>query len=450
MKVTNWRRKLAASLVAGGLLAPCAVKGANLDTNLVANPGFEDVDVGTTCCYLGAAVKINSWTSGSIPGFAYNYGLGFDDGGPLAGGGTYFFGPASGDNVVYGKVLNPGEVSQNLAVSTGATGAKIATGEAAVVLSGFFTSYNGQNNRHGTMQVDFLNAGGTSLGSTLISSLKTPNPWHQERGAVLVPVGTATLRTSLYGNNFNAYIDNVDVRVTNAPNELLFLEINTTNGQVAIKNQTGDPVHLDYYKITSAGGGGSALNATAWNSLQEQNLPGFPAGNGSGNGWEQFGGSDSGVIGESYLTGNSAAANSASIGLGAAFNVGGAHNLAFTYGAVNQSPSPVGDYNGNGVVDAADYTNWRKTLGQSVTAGTGADGNNDGSINSGDYDVWRANFGHAGGGFTGPGTVVQGFVRYVTSGAGAGAAVPEASSVLLVSIGLASLAVGSRWKSNAD
>ena len=227
MKVTNWRRKLAASLVACGLLGPCAVKGANLDTNLVANPGFEDVDVGTTCCYLGAAVKINSWTSGSIPGFAYNYGLGFDDGGPLAGGGTYFFGPASGDNAVYGKVLNPGEVSQNLAVSTGATGAKIATGEAAVVLSGFFTSYNGQNNRHGTMQVDFLNAGGTSLGSTLISSLKTPNPWHQERGAVLVPVGTATLRTSLYGDNFNAYIDNVDVRVLNAAAAAIFGDLNS-------------------------------------------------------------------------------------------------------------------------------------------------------------------------------------------------------------------------------
>ena len=72
MKVTNWRRKLAASLVAGGLLAPCAVEAANLDTNLVANPGFEDVDVATTCCYLSAAVKINSWTNGTKSGFAYN------------------------------------------------------------------------------------------------------------------------------------------------------------------------------------------------------------------------------------------------------------------------------------------------------------------------------------------------------------------------------------------
>ena len=53
----------------------------------------------------------------------------------------------------------------------------------------------------GSMQVDFLNAGGTSLGSTLITSLGDANPWHQEQGAAFVPVGTATLRTSLFGND---------------------------------------------------------------------------------------------------------------------------------------------------------------------------------------------------------------------------------------------------------
>jgi Dockerin type I domain len=237
MKVTNWRRKLAASLVAGGLLAPCAVQGANLDTNLVTNPGFEDVDVNTTCCYLSAAVKINSWSNGSLTGFAYNNELvkldgsgniGWDDGGPLAGGGKYFFGPASGtDAVNYQSVTSPGLVSQNLDVSTGPTGGLIATGAAAVVLSGFFTSYNGQNDRFGTMQVDFLNAGGTSLGSTLITSALDPNPWHKERKATVIPVGTATLRASLYGNNFNAYIDNVDVRVLNAADAAIFGDLNS-------------------------------------------------------------------------------------------------------------------------------------------------------------------------------------------------------------------------------
>ena len=187
----------------------------------------------------------------------------------------------------------------------------------------------------------------------------------------------------------------------------------------------------------------------AWNSIQEQNLPGFPAGNGSGNGWEQFGGSDSGVVGESFLTGNSSVANSGSIPLGAAFNVGGAHNLEFRYGVVNKAPAAAGDYNDNGAVDAADYTIWRNAFN---TAGTLPNQNPAAAtpnlIDQEDYAFWKANFGNVGGGFSGPGTPTQGFVRYVTSGAAAGAAAPEPSSVLLVGIGLASLTVGVRRKSS--
>ena len=51
-------------------------------------------------------------------------------------------------------------------------------------------------------------------------------------------------------------------------------------------------------------------------------------------------------------------------------------------------PAPTGDYNGDHVVDAADYTVWRDTLGQTVAKGSGADGNADGTINSSDYSFW--------------------------------------------------------------
>ena len=59
------------------------------------------------------------------------------------------------------------------------------------------------------------------------------------------------------------------------------------------------------------------------------------------------------------------------------------------------SPQPKqGDYNNNGIVDAADYVVWRKTLGQEVlNAGDGADGDESGFIDQGDYDFWRARFG---------------------------------------------------------
>ena len=198
-------------------------------------------------------------------------------------------------------------------------------------------------------------------------------------------------------------------------------------------------MNIDYYEVTSATG---ALNATAWNSFQEQNLGGFPAGNGSGNGWEQFGGSSSSVIGESYLTGNSAVLNNSTTSLGAAFNVGGAHNLVFRYGAVpGGTTNPTGDYNNNGVVDGADYVLWRNggPLSNDPTPG----------VQPGDYGVWRANFGQTGLP-SGPSTLLNGFVRYVTSGVGSGAAVPEPTSVFLVGIGLGIFAVsGCRKKLEA-
>ena len=52
-----------------------------------------------------------------------------------------------------------------------------------------------------------------------------------------------------------------------------------------------------------------------------------------------------------------------------------------------------GDYNRNGVVDAADYTKWRDTLGQKVTPYSGADGDGSGIVDSADYELWKTNFG---------------------------------------------------------
>jgi hypothetical protein len=75
---------------------------------------------------------------------------------------------------------------------------------------------------------------------------------------------------------------------------------------------------------------------------------------------------------------------------------------------VSLVPVLLGDYNGDGSVDAADYTLWRNSLGS--TMNLAADGNQNGVIDPGDFDVWRAHFGQT----TGSG-----------SGAIANAAVPE-------------------------
>lgn len=81
-----------------------------------------------------------------------------------------------------------------------------------------------------------------------------------------------------------------------------------------------------------------------------------------------------------------------------------------------------GDYNHDGIVDAADYTIWRDAFGQSVSPGTGADGNGNGLIDAGDYAVWTAKFG-------------------TSSGGGASNAVPEPVALTLIILAATSLAI---------
>jgi hypothetical protein len=58
-------------------------------------------------------------------------------------------------------------------------------------------------------------------------------------------------------------------------------------------------------------------------------------------------------------------------------------------------PAPPGDYNGNNVVDAADYTAWRDNLG--APAGTLPNDVDGGEIGAAQYTTWKANFGMAAG-----------------------------------------------------
>jgi hypothetical protein len=78
-------------------------------------------------------------------------------------------------------------------------------------------------------------------------------------------------------------------------------------------------------------------------------------------------------------------------------------------------PEPLpGDYNGDGRVDAADYTVWRDTL-RDFGPDLAADGDGNGQVDGGDYAVWRSNFGRVAGSALSVGAV----------------AVPEPGSVVL-------------------
>lgn len=66
----------------------------------------------------------------------------------------------------------------------------------------------------------------------------------------------------------------------------------------------------------------------------------------------------------------------------------------FLYPSLEREIVVTGDYNGNGVVDTADYVVWRDTFGQTVFwPGDQADGDQSGTIDQGDYEFWMQQFG---------------------------------------------------------
>ncbi|TWT36482.1 hypothetical protein KOR34_13880 [Posidoniimonas corsicana] len=90
-----------------------------------------------------------------------------------------------------------------------------------------------------------------------------------------------------------------------------------------------------------------------------------------------------------------------------------------TLGMLEVAVGLPGDFNADGVVDAADYTVWRDTLG-AVGAGLAADANLDSRIDGADYAIWRASFGDT-----------------LSSQPASAAAVPEPAALLLAGVLLA-------------
>ncbi len=84
-----------------------------------------------------------------------------------------------------------------------------------------------------------------------------------------------------------------------------------------------------------------------------------------------------------------------------------------------------GDYNGNGVVDAADFIVWRKNVGAATL--NNRDPNGMGVVGPADYDFWRSHFGQTAG--SGGGGLGGGDAFATTS------AVPEPNAIWLVAIG---------------
>jgi hypothetical protein len=98
--------------------------------------------------------------------------------------------------------------------------------------------------------------------------------------------------------------------------------------------------------------------------------------------------------------------------------------------AIGQPATPMnipGDYDGNEVVDAADYVIWRQNQGGPGGSASVGDSEPDNDVDAADYDFWRARFGNTSG-----------------SGAGTGSAVPEPASLIWITIASAAIWAGGR------
>ncbi|WP_442485001.1 hypothetical protein [Aeoliella sp. SH292] len=190
------------------------------------------------------------------------------------------------------------------------------------------------------------------------------------------------------------------INIVGAANDMA-LVVNPVTGNATIQNQFGQAIDFISYTISSASG-----------SLLPNSFSGVDGGNGPD--WfeanwtttdlsEAIGGAPAESL--SFLE---------SLDLGIAWDAAaGERDLTFRYqdpttgqlisglvyyGDVVESPGSVGgDYNGDGIVNLADYTVWRDNLGgdaSALAAGT-RNPSNTGPISAADYSFWKSNFGNS-------------------------------------------------------
>src|SRR5688572_23628036 len=227
MKITNWSRKLSAALVAGGILVPSAAKAADLNTNLVTNGNFETVDLAVTGNYNGP--RVLGWTGPNLFAYSHNGSMSskgvvpdYAEGADPPNAGSWYFSSNNTGVADPTDVRAPDVYFQDINVSTGGTGSAIAAGLARYNLSAFMSSYLNDND-NANVRVDFRNTAGGSIGNGTLSDpdIGPNNVWSSHSLAGAVPVGTASVRMSLYGTPVNGgadgYIDNIVFSISRIP-----------------------------------------------------------------------------------------------------------------------------------------------------------------------------------------------------------------------------------------
>jgi hypothetical protein len=198
----------------------------------------------------------------------------------------------------------------------------------------------------------------------------------------------------------------------------LVLVVNPATGASLIQNQSAQNLQLVGYTISSASG---ALKAD-WAGLQ-----GLPVAN-----WFKANPTTTNLS-ELISTGATPMNVGAELSVGNAWNAAGLQDLTFSYltpdgqqhsgsvffGAKAVVPTGNADFNGDGIVNGADFLKWQRGLGLNGQSNNlNGDANGDGTVSAADLAIWKSQFGTA---------VSTGSIG----------AVPEPTSVLLASMALA-------------
>ena len=225
-------------------------------------------------------------------------------------------------------------------------------------------------------------------------------------GDLIIPAGADITLTGLesYNGGTSAWrlvtmtVEEVFPRMT--------ARVNAQTGEVLLTNTGEIPLAFDSYELRS-GDAALKIGNGDWNSLSDQGRD--TMGGGIGESWDEGGNVNASIVAERFLLGETALAPGEFVSLGNLFDleIGSIENLSFFFSdkqthALNGlvelfAPQDLpGDFNGDGVVDAADYTVWRNNLGGD-DAVLGGNGHTNGVVDTEDYLVWKDNFGKAAG-----------------------------------------------------
>ncbi|MFN3166086.1 MAG: PEP-CTERM sorting domain-containing protein [Phycisphaeraceae bacterium] len=243
---------------------------------------------------------------------------------------------------------------------------------------------------------------------TQIAALENGSNWDGQVVGYHNGTTAGTQTYSFTGGNTDGSLVIAAEFLIGPPPPVVTLEVDTVTGAMRIIGDDDEAVTMNYYQITSAA---SSLNFAGWNSLADQDHEGNGPANGSGNGWEEGGGSGNHALAEAWLLGDTTVAPNEVIHLGSAYNTAiDAQDLSFIFrtdigrdyeGIIQyvQGTLP-GDTDGDGDIDDADLgTAFANYTGPVGAAGgkTAADGDTDG-----DGDVDDSDLGTAFAGYTGP------------------------------------------------